>query len=377
MDNFEKFKYEWLMAHDVPVNRLVKSLLSYASNFVKSGDDLLLMDVDAFMNEWENNCGIDGAVWPCEGEYEDCEKKESESSGCLSVPIATYQSPTGDTLPLMLTAEVNPAPEFGAELIIGLTSDDNGEWLQNLAVVREKNNRMEVLLYEDETDDDNYTKLFKIKIWPEFCTSVKLPDEFFSEDKYRKYPDEWPKPPAEAKKLTPDEALAASIKEFDRVNMEFMETVTGLDEFALEEQLKGKIFVLPEPADEDGRNKFVTAAEYLMGTKDELEKRLRDAEMAAEYSESFDANVAELKVILGEKSYLDERSRKYIREIGGWIDEQDMIHVYDDAPYLDDSVKYPGKKSLLVPMETGIALIIEGLHFILEKKEDRGGNCHD
>lgn len=65
---------------------------------------------------------------------------------------------------------------------------------------------------------------------------------------------------------TASEALAVSIGEKAKVDMEFMSSLTGKTEQELFEDLKGVIFLNPEYISEnDGRNKYLPADEYLSG----------------------------------------------------------------------------------------------------------------
>jgi len=73
MENHEKAKLDWMKDHDYSVNRLARSLISYLSNFVQNRNDLLQINVDAFMDMWEENCGFDGDIWPCQREWKDQE----------------------------------------------------------------------------------------------------------------------------------------------------------------------------------------------------------------------------------------------------------------------------------------------------------------
>lgn len=70
---------------------------------------------------------------------------------------------------LYLTAEEG---EYPGEMFIGI-SDENGRWLQDLAIIRNAYNydaasfdpdKMEVLVYADSEDDD-YTDKFEINFW--------------------------------------------------------------------------------------------------------------------------------------------------------------------------------------------------------------------
>ena len=88
------------------------------------------------------------------------------------------------------------------------------------------------------------------------------------------------------------EALAVSIGERAQVDLPFMARLSGKTEEEIVEELTGVIFRLPEPADDQGKPRYVTADEYLSGN---VRQKLRDARVAAEVSPIFDVNVQALE----------------------------------------------------------------------------------
>ncbi len=86
---------------------------------------------------------------------------------------------------------------------------------------------------------------------------------------------------------TAAEALAVSISEHARVDMEYMSSLSGKSEEELEADLRGAIFRLPENRDE-----FVTADEYLSGN---VRIKLQEAERAAQIEPAYSYNVEALK----------------------------------------------------------------------------------
>lgn len=84
------------------------------------------------------------------------QKKEEETENTqIFLPLTT-----GD----LLCVEKNPNPEFGSEFIIGIC-DKNKNWIQNITLVRENNQKIEVLSYKDPYDDDNYTDSYTVDIY--------------------------------------------------------------------------------------------------------------------------------------------------------------------------------------------------------------------
>ena len=389
MDAYEQFKLQWMKDHGCTVSDLVKSVIRFAADRVEKRDNLFLMNTDALVEEWERDSGFSGSIWPCRAEWEDCEAQEPKPPQTIRLPIAPYDS-LGNQFTLTLTAEEINYPEFGPEVVIGLT-DENNNRLQNLVLVRErdfdlrpngKESAIEVLLWKDENSED-YTDREKIKIYPVLMDERELPDSFFSEDSTQKCPGKRLDVTSAVEKkkpaMTPEEALVRSMTDKGKVDMQYMETLVGnLTPDEIEEALKGMIFLLPELLDDDGYGHYVTAGPYLSGTPDELEKRLSEARNAAEMSAAFDANVIALqKNLCGMSFAQDMTSIRHIETLGGWFDKYGIPHfdaeVFVGLQYTGDSVKFPGKKTLMIPTEmNGPTLITEKINFVIDnKKEER------
>ena len=95
---------------------------------------------------------------------------------------------------------------------------------------------------------------------------------------------------------TASEALAVSLGEKARIDMEFMSQLTGKDEKELFSELKGVIFLNPEHISEnDGRDKYLTADEYLSGN---VREKLAQAKQSAELNpEDYTVNVESLTAV--------------------------------------------------------------------------------
>jgi N12 class adenine-specific DNA methylase len=91
---------------------------------------------------------------------------------------------------------------------------------------------------------------------------------------------------------TASEALAISISEKARVDMEYMSQLTGKDEDSLASELRGVIFRLPAPVGGGSKPRYATADEYLSGN---VREKLREAERAVEVSDVFLPNVEALR----------------------------------------------------------------------------------
>ena len=85
---------------------------------------------------------------------------------------------------------------------------------------------------------------------------------------------------------TAAEALAVSLNELGRVDMEYMSRLCGKNEVEIAVELSGVIFRVP------GTERYVTADEYLSGN---VREKLREAEAAAKDDASYSINVEALK----------------------------------------------------------------------------------
>ena len=117
---------------------------------------------------------------------------------------------------------------------------------------------------------------------------------------------------------TASEALALSISEKAKVDMEYMSQLTGKSEQDLFSELKGVIFLNTEHISEnDGRDKYLTADAYLSGN---VREKLALAEHSAElYPDDYSVNVEALKA--AQPKDLDA-SEIEVRLGATWIDKE-------------------------------------------------------
>ena len=137
---------------------------------------------------------------------------------------------------------------------------------------------------------------------------------------------------------TASEALALSISEKAGVDMEYMSELTGKSEEELADELRGVIFRLPAPVDENGRPVYQTADEYLSGN---VREKLRTAERAAaSFPETFNSNVEALRA--AQPKDLDA-SEIDIRLGATWVDksyiQQFMEETFHVPFYLRHSIE--------------------------------------
>ena len=136
---------------------------------------------------------------------------------------------------------------------------------------------------------------------------------------------------------TASEALAVSIAEKARVDMEYMEQLTGKTSDELASELQGVIFRLPGPVPEGERPAYVTADEYLSGN---VRRKLRQAQRALEVSEIFRPNVEALEK--AQPKDLDA-SEIEVRLGATWIDkeyiQQFMYETFNTPYYLQRAIQ--------------------------------------
>ena len=136
---------------------------------------------------------------------------------------------------------------------------------------------------------------------------------------------------------TAAEALAVSISEKARVDMAYMEQLTGKPGEELAAELRGVIFRVPGQNEPDGRPHYVTADEYLSGN---VRRKLRQAQRAAEQDPAFAINVEALQA--AQPKDLDA-SEIEVRLGATWIDkeyiQQFMYETFDTPFYLQRSIE--------------------------------------
>ena len=136
---------------------------------------------------------------------------------------------------------------------------------------------------------------------------------------------------------TASEALAVSIAEKARVDMEYMEQLTGktCDELAAE--LQGVIFRLPGPVPEGERPTYVTADEYMSGN---VRRKLRQAQRATQQDPTFAINVEALTAAQPKDLGASEIE---VRLGATWIDkeyiQQFMYETFNTPYYLQRAIQ--------------------------------------
>ena len=136
---------------------------------------------------------------------------------------------------------------------------------------------------------------------------------------------------------TASEALAVSIAEKARVDMEYMEQLTGKTSDELAAELQGVIFRVPGQVEKDGTPHYVTADEYLSGN---VRRKLRQAQRAAQQDPAFAINVEALTA--AQPKDLDA-SEIEVRLGATWIDkeyiQQFMYETFNTPYYLQRAIQ--------------------------------------
>ena len=136
---------------------------------------------------------------------------------------------------------------------------------------------------------------------------------------------------------TASEALAVSIAEKARVDMEYMEQLTGKTSDELAAELQGVIFCLPGSVPEGEQPTYVTADEYLSGN---VRRKLRQAQRAAQQDPAFAINVEALTA--AQPKDLDA-SEIEVRLGATWIDkkyiQQFMYETFNTPNYLQRAIQ--------------------------------------
>ena len=136
---------------------------------------------------------------------------------------------------------------------------------------------------------------------------------------------------------TASEALAVSIAEKARVDMEYMEQLTGKTSDELAAELQGVIFRLPGSVPEGERPTYVTADEYLSGN---VRRKLRQAQRAVQQDPAFAVNVEALTA--AQPKDLDA-SEIEVRLGATWIDkeyiQQFMYETFNTPYYLQRAIQ--------------------------------------
>ena len=137
---------------------------------------------------------------------------------------------------------------------------------------------------------------------------------------------------------TPTEALALSIAEKAKVDLDYMEQLTGIDKSDITDQLAGAIFPVPNgdthtPLYES----YVPADEYLSGN---VREKLREARQAAEINPIYEANVKALEA--AQPKDLDA-SEIDIRLGATWVDKDYindfMYETFNTPMYMQRYIK--------------------------------------
>ena len=131
---------------------------------------------------------------------------------------------------------------------------------------------------------------------------------------------------------TASEALALSLAEKTKIDIEYMCSLTGKSEEEIAEDLKGVIFLNPRYSERSRELKYLPADEYLSGN---IREKLNEAKMAAEDDSSFEINVKALIEVMPKDLSAGEIS---VRLGATWIPPEDierfMFELFGTLPIL-------------------------------------------
>lgn len=135
---------------------------------------------------------------------------------------------------------------------------------------------------------------------------------------------------------TASEALALSIAEKAKVDIGYMEQLTGLSSEQIATDLRGVIFRLPD-LENEGNPHYVTADEYLSG---DVRQKLRTAKMAARVSDMYPPNVSALEAAQPKDL---EAAEIDVRLGATWVDkeyvQQFMYELFDTPLRNQDQIE--------------------------------------
>ena len=135
---------------------------------------------------------------------------------------------------------------------------------------------------------------------------------------------------------TASEALALSLAEKTKIDIEYMCSLTGKSEEEIAEDLKGVIFLNPRCSERSRELKYLPADEYLSGN---IREKLNEARTAAEDDSSFEINVKALTEVMPKDLSAGEIS---VRLGATWIPPEDierfMFELFGTARYISFNI---------------------------------------
>lgn len=135
---------------------------------------------------------------------------------------------------------------------------------------------------------------------------------------------------------TASEALALSLAEKTKIDIEYMCSLTGKSEEEITEDLKGVIFLNPRYSERSRELKYLPADEYLSGN---IREKLNEARTAAEDDSSFEINVKALTEVMPKDLSAGEIS---VRLGATWIPPEDierfMFELFGTARYISFNI---------------------------------------
>ncbi len=75
MSDYEKFQLQWMIDHGHSLRELMEELQSMQYDDPEDSDRIST-PISELFEEWDKDRGFGSEIWPCEAEYESCEKVE-------------------------------------------------------------------------------------------------------------------------------------------------------------------------------------------------------------------------------------------------------------------------------------------------------------
>lgn len=154
---------------------------------------------------------------------------------------------------------------------------------------------------------------------------------------------------------TSNEALLLSLSEKAKVDLDYIETLTGFDKDKIIRDLKGVIYTIPNI--DSNEDNYVTADEYLSGN---VREKLRIAELSAAIDPRYKENVQALKLAIPKDLTASEID---VRIGATWIEQE----IYEDFMNETFGTSYFAKKYIHITYSP-----ITGTWGISNKNWDRG-----
>lgn len=77
MDQYEKYKLQWMLDHGYSISDLIAELTEEQYSDPEDSD-AISRTVDEIFEDWERDRGFSGEIWACKSEWKECEGIEQK-----------------------------------------------------------------------------------------------------------------------------------------------------------------------------------------------------------------------------------------------------------------------------------------------------------